>query len=281
MKKTIKILTALSLLVLISILILVVLSPYLLSSYKEEITKYLTKNLHRKVEVNKISLSFLPGPGLSVKGIKVYNKAGFKNALVLDIDALNLSIAFWPLLQQRIESEGIFIKNPRLFIEKNSKGISNLAFLDSPPRVKTASPINTNPEILPGIRISRLLIANGTFSEENDLKHEAVSLKGIDIDLTRLEYQPDASTESLPAGITVGGFIKIGAGKINQFDFEQLNGQIAFEKMILNLRNWKADSYGGTIKGDLTLDLNRKLPWYHFSGKTEKLNLQPLLNSNT
>ncbi len=281
MKKTIKILALLSLLSLIPIIILILFSPYFLAAYKDEISRHLGEALHRRVEIKKISLSLFNGLGLSVEDIKIHNEPGFKNDLFLKIDSFNLSMEFWPLLRQKIESRGISFHNPQLFLETNAKGVSNLDTLgqsegkSSPPR---DSP--SGPELFPGIRISRLQIINGLISNENALSHDSITLNGIEVNLPQVSYSPENGKTTLLQGVRVDGEIKISRGKINRFYFENLKGEVLLERMKFLLKNWALNSYGGTVSGNLDLKLGEKLPRYLFNGKAEKLNLQTLLNQN-
>jgi uncharacterized protein involved in outer membrane biogenesis len=287
MKKTIKILAFLSIITLLPMVILVLFSPYFLNAYKDQIAKTLGEELHRRIEIKKISLTLWTGLGLSVEGLKIHNEQGFKNDLLLNMDSLNLSFEFWPLLRQKIESRGIVINHPQLFIETNLKGISNLstlATLATPERSenrKKPEGSASGPEILPGIAISKLLIVNGSISDENSLTKDAAALDGINLNLTRLSYAPDGHQPGLVNGISVEGEIDIRQGKINPFHFEKLAGHLFLEKMRIHLKEWTMKSYGGSIQGDLRLNLGEKPLQYEFSGKADKINLQALVNENS
>ncbi len=281
MKKTIKILAFLSIITLLPMVTLVLFSPYFLKTYKDQIAKTLGEGLHRKVEIKKISLTLWTGLGLSVEGLKIYNEQGFKNDLMLNVDSLNLSFEFWPLLRQKIESRGIVINHPQLLIETNLKGISNLSTLEGTENRKKPEGSASGPEILPGIAISKLLIINGSISDENSLTKDTAALDGINLNLTRLTYAPDGHQPGLVNGISAEGEIEIRQGKINQFHFEKLAGQLFLEKMRLHLKEWTMKSYGGSIQGNLRLNLGEKPLPYEFSGKTDKINLQSLVNENS
>jgi uncharacterized protein involved in outer membrane biogenesis len=284
MKKTIKILALLSMFTLLSLVILVILSPYFLNVYKDQIAKTLGEELHRKVEIKKISLTLWTGLGLSVEGLKIHNEQGFKNDLLLNIDSFNLSFEFWPLLRQKIESRGIVVNHPQLFIETNLKGISSLSTLATFKGTENRKPTEgsaSGPEILPGIMISKLLIVNGSISDENSLTKDDAVLDGIDLNLTRLSYAPDGHQPGLVNGLSVEGEIEVRQGKINQFHFERLAGHLFLEKMRLHLKEWIMKSYGGSIQGDLRLNLVEKPQQYEFSGKAEQINLQALVNENS
>jgi uncharacterized protein involved in outer membrane biogenesis len=281
MKKAIKILALLTVFSLIPIIILILFSPYFLAAYKGEISRYLGEALHRKVEIKKISLSVMNGLGLSVEDIKVHNEPGFKNDLFLKIESFNLSMEFWPLLRQKIESRGITFHNPQLFLETNGKGVSNLDALGQSER-KSSQPQDSpsGPEFFPGIRISKLHIINGLISNENAVSHNSTALTGIEINLPKVSYSPENGQTTLLQGVRVNGEINVSHGKINQFSFENLKGEISLERMNLLLKNWTLNSYGGTVSGNLDLKLAEKNPRYLFNGKAEKLNLQTLLNQN-
>lgn len=282
MKKTIKVISALIFLSLIPIIILILFSPYFLSAYKDDLSRHLGEALHRRVEIKKISLSLFNGIGLSVDDIKIHNEPGFKNDLFLKIDSFTVLLEFWPLLRQKIESSGMTFHHPRLFLETNEKGVSNLDTLgqnDGKPQPPMTSP--SGPELFPGIGISRLQIINGMISNENALSNNSIALNGIDILLPRVAYSPESGTAPLLQGVRVEGEIKISQGKINQFTFENLKGEFLLEKMKLLLKNWALNSYGGTVSGNLNLSLGERTPRYLFNGKAEKLNLQILLNQNS
>ncbi|HXN05841.1 MAG TPA: AsmA family protein [Nitrospiria bacterium] len=279
--KVIKILIGLTILSLLLILGLILFSPYLLQAYKKEIAEEIGKSVHRKVEIDKISLSILSGLSMKVAGLKIHNEPGFAQPYLLKVVEIDLSLEFWPLLRQRIESREILIRHPEIFIETTAKGISNFKSLEGSKKKPDSLSDAPSVEIIPGIRISHFIVADGMISTEDRMSGDKTSLQGIGIEIDKVELLPPQPGKSLMEEIKTEGAVRIGKGKINAFEFEDLSGKYQFEKMVLKLKNWTLRGYGGKISGELNLDLNSALPRYQAAGRIEKLNLKELITGTT
>ena len=78
--------------------------PYVVSldSMRARVVQRAEAALHRKVEIGRIRLQILSGPGAGVEKLVVRNGPGWESPTLLTADVVSIKVAFWPLLQRRV-----------------------------------------------------------------------------------------------------------------------------------------------------------------------------------
>src|SRR5690606_25426754 len=108
-----------------------------------------------------ISLSLLP-PTLSAEGVRFANMAGGSAPNMAALDALNIRIAPWPLLQGNLRVERIALVNPTILLEISADGRSNWAFRDGAADPSDRATLRGRAESGLDISFDKVSIENGT-----------------------------------------------------------------------------------------------------------------------
>ena len=171
MKKFAVLLLSLVLIVVLLLGAVVVLSPTFLSKYKEPILARVSGSLNREITMGDIRLTLLKGFGLRLKDVTVANAQGFRQEPMLTMGGLDLKVKFLPLLRKELQVEKIILQQPRIVIEKNSKGAFNFSDIAGGGKVPEAgketgqTAAAVGPEaILAGLLVSQIMISDGALT---------------------------------------------------------------------------------------------------------------------
>jgi uncharacterized protein involved in outer membrane biogenesis len=113
---------------LVTILIGLVAAPHLvdLERLKEPLARELTARLGRPVVLaGRLDFSLLPGPSLTARDVRVANPAGAAVNDMVRLRALEVKLAFWPLLAGRFEIRAGRFVEPEIDIERLADGSVN------------------------------------------------------------------------------------------------------------------------------------------------------------
>ena len=102
--------------------------PYVVSldSMRDRVVQRAEAALHRKVEIGKIRLQILSGPGAGIEKLVVHNGPGWESPVLLTADVVSVKVAFWPLLQRRVEVRKIVLQGLDLTVERSPEGALNV-----------------------------------------------------------------------------------------------------------------------------------------------------------
>ncbi len=99
------------------------------NAYRGEIAAEVRKATGRDFAIDgAIAVSLLPAPELSVRKARLANLKGAKDAEMVRLDALDLRIAFWPLLSGRVVVQSVVLRGADIRLEKLADGRENWSF---------------------------------------------------------------------------------------------------------------------------------------------------------
>jgi uncharacterized protein involved in outer membrane biogenesis len=131
-----------------------------LDKYKPEILAAVKKATGRELVIDgPISLSLLPLPSGTVKGVKFFNMPGAKNPNMVEVKSITVRPALLALLVGRFEADGVTLVEPKIVLEINAEGKPNWEFAPSVAEARPAAPKPSSPAPL---SLGRLTIENGT-----------------------------------------------------------------------------------------------------------------------
>ena len=153
---------ALGLVALIVLLLAILPSVVSLEKFRGQITAKAEEALHRKVEIGDIRLQIFSGLGAGLNQLTIANQPGWQRPHFVKVGTLSVKIAFWPLLQRRIEVSKVILSDGDIVIERDAKGRMNYDDLTQTqpapsrpaPRPKAG---DTTPNVNP---LAGLLVAN-------------------------------------------------------------------------------------------------------------------------
>lgn len=95
---------------------------------KTEIVKRASTMLNRHVELDDVSFSIFPGPGLELTGLRIYNPEDFAGGEFVSVDGLRCGLKIMPLFKSQFEFTEITVKHPVLRLRKAPDGRVNYSF---------------------------------------------------------------------------------------------------------------------------------------------------------
>ncbi len=142
-----------------------------------------------------LDLSIFPWIGVALSDVQLGNAAGFTGPSLAQVEAVEVRLRFWPLLSKKIEAKRIFIKRPRIVLEKNKKGVGNWEDIGAagPKPEEPAGPKSSSESagpLLADVQIAEFAIVDGTvlwIDAVNDVRQEVskLNLTLRDISFTR------------------------------------------------------------------------------------------------
>ncbi|HTY40779.1 MAG TPA: AsmA family protein [Thermoanaerobaculia bacterium] len=129
------------------LILLVLLLPYVVSldATRARAVAAAEAALHRKVEIGRMRLQLLPGPGAALEGVVVHNGPGYDTPALLSAERASVRVAFWPLLSKRLEVRKLSFDGVVVTVERSAAGKLNVSDFvsagqrDSGPASQTAA----------------------------------------------------------------------------------------------------------------------------------------------
>ena len=147
---------------LVTILVGLLAAPHLvdIERLKEPLARELTTRLGRPVVLaGRLDFSLLPGPSLTARDVRAANPAGAAITDMVRLRALEVKLAFWPLLAGRFEIRAGRLLEPEIDIERLADGSLNWP---APPGGLLERRGDTGAEL--ALSLDRLTIQNGAIT---------------------------------------------------------------------------------------------------------------------
>ena len=101
------------------------------SQYRDQITSLARDYTGREVTISgDISFQIIPNPALSLKGLSMRNKEGGVGDTLITLDALDINVAFMPLLSREIQVESLTLDGAVIALEVDENGVKNWIFFE-------------------------------------------------------------------------------------------------------------------------------------------------------
>lgn len=251
-----------------------------LNQYKPRIEKAASKALNREVRINgKISLSATPHIGASIRNIHVRNGPGFSKGDLLSIQRVQVALEIEPLLHREFRVKSVRVINPVIRIEQNAKGVFN--FEQPPKRKKSSSKkpdLTKTKQAFLSLEIVNISVSNGNLTFVDRKSKRRSRLQGFNISIKNPQlsdaYLKGNQARGLFNALVLKGHLTAKAfrcGDLKLFriitDFSTKGGKIRLEPMRYTI-------LGSEAKGSLSIDTNRKRPFFRIEQTIPKLNLQ-------
>jgi uncharacterized protein involved in outer membrane biogenesis len=131
-----------------------------LNRFKGPIAAELTAQTGRPVELRgPLGLSLLPGPTVTARDVRLANPPGAAVEDMVRLRAVEVKLAFWPLLARRIEIRSATLVEPDIDVERMAAGEGNWRFKPHAP--PGAGAPDTPVAMMQALAIDHLTIENG------------------------------------------------------------------------------------------------------------------------
>jgi uncharacterized protein involved in outer membrane biogenesis len=237
-------------LVLVVVLALAGVGAYLVSrldtpELKQSLLEQAKATLGTELRVKEMKISLLSG--VTLKAIAVQNPAPFPGQL-LTADAFVLRYRLLPLLTGRIEVERLALEKPALALAMDTKGTFNYEKLGRAAAKGTPASGSASASATPlRVVMKSLAVENGSILMTDYAKAKLMTVDGIDF----------KSAFELAAGMALGaGQVSIAKANFGDVLFVKgVHAPLTMSKEKVTLSPIKADVAGGSMSGDLNVDL--------------------------
>ncbi len=205
------------------------------NDYKGRIAEAVERETGRQLSIDgDISLTLLPSPALSVRGVRLANLPGAENPDMASLRSLDVLVAFAPLLEGRIQVRSLELVEPTIRLEVLPDGRRNWEFA---PADTAASQDAASSEGFGGdVRFDRIAISKGTviYSDRVSGREERIENLDARIAATSLEgpFSLSGSATIHEIGLRFDG----GTGRLAPQGSMPLNLVIAFDGADAELR---------------------------------------------
>ncbi|HEU5450488.1 MAG TPA: AsmA family protein [Terriglobales bacterium] len=119
-----------------------------INTYHAEIQKQLQQALGRPVTFGDMHLSLLP-LRVRMDNLAIGEDPGFGTGSFASAQQLDTAVAFWPLLHKQVEIQSLTLRDPKVQLIKNARGVWNFSTLGKTPNQQTASSAPAKPAPAP------------------------------------------------------------------------------------------------------------------------------------
>lgn len=256
------------------LVVLIFLIPILLNAdrYRPKVIAYLEEKTGKKVEIGRLAITFFPGVAIHVDDFGVKSPPLFPPSYVLKVTRIDAQLDARALLHRRVVIKSLVLEQPVINLVSDPDGPWNF----ENPGAKNAPDnflfgVVSRVEIKQGHVIASNLLASDAagpvFFEANDVSGEMenVNVDGI--------ADPTSTT---PDG---QGTLKAGLLRLGLIDAKNLNSNIRLQAREVFFTDVKAETYGGTTTGELSIKLSGKNPSFKTDVRLKGVDVAHLLRA--
>lgn len=282
MRKSIKWIGAIiSILVLLAILTVISLATFVNPNrFKPMIAGQVMKYTGRQLTIEgDLSWSFFPCLGVKTGHLVLSNPPGFEQKIFAEIQHATIGVKLFPLLQRRIELNGVMLDGLKLNLIKDANGKNNWQFqpvsTTTAPALTDRSHDNLMKPLSLGLVVSNIDISNAEINWIDQQKKQSASIEKFNLQAKNINLSKPFSINSdfnfINQKPILSGHVKLMSNivlnveeQIFSFHNVSLNSQI---QQGMKKINWQ-------MKGDLIADLKQQtLQWTHFSEQLGPMSL--------
>jgi uncharacterized protein involved in outer membrane biogenesis len=250
----------------------VLLVPVLFSldRYRPQIISYFEQTTGKKVEIERVALTFFPKPTIHITGFAVKSPPLFPPSYILKVPHADAVLDFGALLHRNVVIRSVVLEQPQINLISDPDGPWNFENPESP-NSKNLFPL--------GI-IDRVVIDRGQLIASNLLPSDAqgpvffeahnIASELDHVDLAAIVNPSSSALNGL--GNWKAAHLRFGA-----VETTSVEAKVRLESREVFFTNLKADVYGGKATGDFSISLAKKTPSFRADARVHGLNMARLL----
>jgi uncharacterized protein involved in outer membrane biogenesis len=216
------------------------------NQYKPQIAAEAEKATGRTLSIDgDLSLSILPAPTLTAEGVRFANIEGGSEADMVTLEALDVRVAFMPLLSGEIQVTSVALVSPTILLEKLADGSVNWAIEPADAAeseaAEAAEPDTAGDRAPMQIGIDKVTIENGTLIYIDHAAGTEQRVESLNAEIAAPSLQGPFRLEgdAIAAGLPLG--FNISTGRIVEAAPIDVQIALALDEDAANLR------FGGTV----------------------------------
>jgi uncharacterized protein involved in outer membrane biogenesis len=252
----------------------VFLAPILLNldHYRPEVISYFEQNTGKKVEIERLAVTFFPRIIVHMDGFGVKSPPLFPPSYIVKVARTDAVLDFWPLLRRRIVIRSVVLEDPEINLVSDPDGPWNF---ENP---ETQNSKNTFPL---GI-IDKVEIHGGSLIVSNLLPSDAagpVFFEAHDIGSELYDVNLAAIVNPTSPSLNGQGVWKAGRLRFGAVETTNVNCKFRLESKEIFFTDLSAQSYTGKTTGNFSVSLAKKTASFKADGRVTGINVSHLLAS--
>ena len=243
-----------------------------LDRYRPEVISYFERNTGKKVEIERLTLTFFPRITIHIDGFGVKSPPLFPPSYIFKVARTDAVLDFWPLLRRKVVIRSVVLEDPEINLVSDPDGPWNF---ENP---QTENSKNTFPL---GI-IDKVLIHRGSMLVSNLLPSDAagpVFFEAHDITSELDSVNLAAIVNPTSPSLNGQGVWKAARLRFGAVETTNVNSKFRLESKEIFFSNLSAEAYSGKTTGDFSVNVAKKIASFKVNGRMSGINMSYLLAS--
>ena len=241
-----------------------------LDRYRPQIISYFEQTTGKRVEIDRVSLTFFPRPTVHIDGFAVKSPPLFPPSYILKVPNTDTVLDFWALLHRNVVIRSVVLDQPRINLTSDPDGPWNF---ENP---ETRNSKNLFPL---GI-IDKVTINHGQLIASILLPSDAqgpvfFEAQDISCELDRVDLAAIVNPTS--SALNGQGNWKAARLRFAAVNTTSVEAKFRLESRAVFFTDLKADIYGGKTTGDFSISLAKSTPTFKADSQVHGINTARLL----
>jgi uncharacterized protein involved in outer membrane biogenesis len=252
--------------------VVVLLAPvfFNVDRYRPWVIAYFEANTGKRVEIERLALTFFPKVTLHLHGFGVKSPPLFPPSYIVKVVQADAVLDFWALLHRKVVIRSLVLENPEINLVSDPDGPWNF---ENPGRnnSKNTFPLNV---------IDKVVMNRGQLIMSNLLPSDAAGPVFFEAhDITSELDSVDLAAIVNPASPSLNGRGNWKASRVRFGAVETTNVKSKFrmESRAVFFTNLQADAYAGKAAGDFSVSLAKKTASFRADARVSGINMAHLL----
>ena len=253
---------------------LVLLAPVFfdVDRYRPEVISYFEQNTGKRVEIERLALTFFPHVTIHMDGFGVKSPPLFPTSYIVKVPRTDAALDFWALLHRNVVIRSLVLEDPEINLVSDPDGPWNF---ENPitPNSKNTFPL--------GI-IDKVVITRGHMTVSNLLPSDAAGPVFFEAqDITSELDGVDLAAIVNPNSPSLNGHGRWRAGRLRFGAVETTNmiSKFRLESKEIFFTDLSAEAYSGKATGDFSVNLAKKTASFKADGRISGINISHLMES--
>jgi uncharacterized protein involved in outer membrane biogenesis len=238
--------------------------------YRPEVISYFEQNTGKKVEMERLALTFFPRITVHMYGFGVKSPPLFPPSYIVKLARADAVIDFWPLLRRKVVIRSVVVEDPVIILVSDPDGPWNF---ENP---ETQNSKNTFPL---GI-IDKVVIHGGSLIVSNLLPSDAagpVFFEAHDITSELDNVNLAAIVNPTSPSLYGQGAWKAGRLRFGAVETTNVNSTFQLASKEINFTSLNADAYTGKTTGEFSVNLAKRTATFKADARITGINMVQLL----
>jgi uncharacterized protein involved in outer membrane biogenesis len=241
-----------------------------LNRYRPQVISFFEENTGKKVEIERLALTFRPQITVHLYGFGVKSPPLFPPSYILKVTRADTVLDFWALVHRKVVIRLVVLEEPEINLVSDPDGPWNF---ENP---QSANSKNTFPL---GV-IDKLVIHRGQLIMSNLLPSDAagpVFMEAHEIDSELDKVDLAAIVNPASPSLNGQGHWKARRLRFGAVETTNVSSKFRLESRAVFFTDLKADAYGGKATGDFSVSLAKKTPSFKADARVGGINMGHLL----